>query len=433
MLSRIPRVWLVAGGGWIGRIVQVLAQLVAIRIITDSLGATGYSVFAVLVSLAGWMALADFSLAISLQNFISERRVAGKPYDDLIMTASLLAMGAAIITSLLLLLLGPWLSAQLLGNFSSFSAQDRLLAFWGMTFPAIGTALGGVAYKIWFAEHRGYLSNLLPALGTALGTVGVWIVATAGASHPLPQSVFIYYIPSAVLPLIVLAVMMLRVWARNRATASLAAMLLRRAARFWLFGLLAASVLQVDFIIMAQVLSSQDIVIYSISSRVFGLVFFVYNALLLALWPVCAEGIAAGRWNQVFRLVRRYLGMGMLMVLAAGIGFAISRDLIIHILAPTVKVSIPFVVIGLSTLYIAVRIWSDTFSMLLQSMNDLATLWIALPVQSALSIGLQILGAHFAGLPGMICGLIMCFVLTVGWYLPRQCRLHARRSVDFEK
>ena len=50
-MPRIPKIWLVAGGGWIGRGLQVVSQLVAVRILTDSLGTHGYGMFAVLASL----------------------------------------------------------------------------------------------------------------------------------------------------------------------------------------------------------------------------------------------------------------------------------------------------------------------------------------------------------------------------------------------
>lgn len=426
LLSRIPSVWLVAGGGWVGRIVQVLAQLIAVRVMTDSLGAIGYSVFAVLASLAGWLALADFSLAVSLQNFISERRVAQKDADDLILTAAFLALVAALVAALGAVVFGPWIAEQLLGKFAMFTAQELLLAFWAMVFPAIGTALGGIAYKVWFAEHRGYLSNLMPALGTVLGTAGVWAVARLGSPPLLAWSTLVYYAPLALLPLGALLAMMIRIGRHHRPSGRLARQLLHRAAKFWLFGLLAAAVLQVDFIIMAQVLPSHDIVIYSIASRVFGLVFFVYNALLFALWPLCSEAITAGRWERVFGLVRRYLVLGTLMVAIAGVGFSLTSHLAVHLLAPTIHADIPISVIALLTLYIVVRVWADTFAMVLQSMNDLAIFWAAVPFQSLLSIALQWLGGRYFGLVGMIVGLIACFVLTVGWVFPLRCIRHAR-------
>lgn len=428
ILSRVPRVWLVAGGGWTGRIVQVVGQLIAVRVMTDSLGSTGYSVFAVLASLVGWIALTDFSVAISLQNYISERRVADEETDDLILTASLLALGATLIASLMVIVLGPWAARLLLGAFSGINEHLKLLAFWAIAFPSIGTALGGVAYKVWFAEHRGYLSNLMPALGTTLGVLSVWIVARVHAEPVLPLTILVYYAPLAILPLAALAAIVARLRRQHRPSWDLARALLHRAGRFWLFGLLAAAVLQVDFIILAQVLPPEDIVIYSIASRIFGLVFFVYNALLLALWPVCSEAIAAGRWDAVFGLVRRYLGLGAGMVVIAGLGFALTRDLAVHLLAPTIRATIPIPVIALLTGYIIVRIWADTFAMVLQSMNDLTIFWLVVPFQSLFSVVLQWLGARYFGLPGMIIGLIACFLLTVSWVFPLRCRRHARRS-----
>jgi O-antigen/teichoic acid export membrane protein len=426
-MPRIPQVWLVAGGGWIGRGVQVVAQLAAIRILTDGLGTDGYSVFAVLASLAGWLALSDFSIAISLQNHISERRATERDADDIIFTAAILSVGAATVAALALFLLGPWLAGLLLGEFGSLSAGDRTIAFYAMAFPGIGTALGGVIYKIWFAEHRGYLSNLMPALGTVIGTLAVWGVARLSPPSLLSWSILLYYAPLALLPMAALLVTALQRRA-HRFRSDLVAPLLNRAARFWVFGLLAAAVLQVDYIIMAQVLPPREIVIYNVASKIFQLVFFVYNALLLALWPVCSEAIVRGEWSRIFTMIRKYLLIGMGFTLACGASVALFNPWIVRVIAPSIAAPLPLIVIGLLTLYIMVRIWADTFAMILQSMNDLSIFWIAVPIQSALSIGLQTLGAKLYGLPGVIVGLILCFVLTVGWILPLRCVLHARRS-----
>lgn len=416
-MPRIPQIWLVAGGGWIGRGLQVVAQLAAVRILTDSLGTAGYGVFAVLGSLAGWFLLSDFSIAISLQNHISERRATDQDAEDIIYTATILSAAAAGITALVMLLLGPWLSRLLLDEFSFLTAAQRTLAFYAMALPGIGTALGGVVYKIWFAQHRGYLSNLMPAAGTLLGTLAVWLVALGDTQPRLAWSVLLYYAPLAVLPIVALIRTAHRT-RRHRFRTDLARPLLHRASRFWVFGLLAAGVLQVDYIIMAQVLPPRDIVVYNIASKLFLLVFFVYNALLLALWPVCSEAIAQGQWPRVFVMIRRYLMIGTAFTLASGVGIALFNGWIVRIIAPSLATPLPLVIVMLLTIYIMVRVWTDTFAMILQSMNDLSIFWIVVPIQSLLSIGLQTLGARWFGLPGMIVGLTLCFVLTVAWVLP---------------
>ena len=427
-LPQIPRVWLVAGGGWLGRGLQVAAQLIAVRILTDSLGTRGYGAFAVLASLAGWLALSDFSIAISLQNHISERRASEQEAEDIIFTATILSLAAATIAAVVLFLSGPWIATLLLADLSVTSPANGTLAFYAMALPGIGTALGGVVYKIWFAQHRGYLSNLLPAAGTIIGTTAVWMVQAGDPQTRLIWSILLYYAPLALLPIAALTWTAFRA-RRHRFRRDFVSPLVRRAARFWIFGLLAASVLQVDYIIMAQMLPPRDIVIYNVASKIFLLVFFVYNALLLALWPVCSEAIARGEWSTIFALVRRYVTLGLAFVLVSGLAIAIGSGYLVRIIAPSLAQPLPTTVILLLTIYTGVRIWTDTFAMILQSMNDLPILWITVPIQSALSIGLQVLGVRLFGLPGLIVGLTACFVLTVGWILPLRCAWHARRRV----
>lgn len=428
LLSRIPRVWLVAGGGWAGRLIQIASQFAAVRIMTDEMGTAIYSVFAVLASLVNWFALSDFSIGFSLQNHISERRVAGDDADDLAFTAIVLTAIITFGTALLLLVLGPILSHFLLAEFTFLSPEERTLAFWAMAYPAIGTALGNIAYKIWFAQHRGYLASLFPAAGTVLGTLGIWGLAHTMRQPSLAWTTFAYYVPVALLPLAALAVMAWRIGQHHHFRPRLVRPLLTRAGRFWVVGMLGAAVLQVDYIIMAQALGPADIVVYNVASKVFALILFVYSALLLALWPVCAEAIARRGWDVVMRLVRRYILLGTGFTLIAGLSFLMVQGQVMRVLAPSTSLHIPAIVILLLTVYNIVRVWTDTFNMVLQSMNDLTIFWIVVPFQSILSIALQITGVRWFGLPGMIAGLIFCFVSTVAWILPLRCIGHARAA-----
>ncbi len=55
------------------------------------------------------------------------------------------------------------------------------------------------------------------------------------------------------------------------------------------FSSLSIIVLQTDYIVMSQKLSAADIIKYTVTMKIFGLMFFIYTAVLQALWPVCAE------------------------------------------------------------------------------------------------------------------------------------------------
>lgn len=428
LTARLPTIWLVAGGGWIGRGIQVAAQLLAVRFLIQGIGTQGYSVFAVLASLNGWLLLTDLSIGISLQNYISERRAEDANSDDIILTATILSLAATTAICGFLLLLGPWIARLLLEDFSFISATERTLAFYAMVVPGIGTAFGTIVYRVWFAQHRGYLSNLLPAAGTVAGTAAVWLLAHygLGTGFPIAMNIFVYYLPLATLPVAALAAMAVDLSRRHHFRHDLVRPLISRAFRFWLTGLFSAAVLGVDYIIMGQMLNVHDIVIYSVANKLFMLIFFVYNALLQALWSICSEAIARHDWSRVAGLVRRYLLIGVAFTLVAGIGVAFTNGWIVRLLAPGLNSPIPPVVIALFTLYVIVRVWTDMFGMVLQSMNDLV-MWLAAPVQSLLSVGLQVLGAHWFGLPGLIGGLIACFLLTAAWMLPLRCWVNSRR------
>jgi O-antigen/teichoic acid export membrane protein len=421
---RAPSVWLVAGGGWIGRGIQVAGQLVVVRILIDALGTAGYGVFAVLASLNAWMLLGDFCIGISLQNHISERRASGAEADDIVLTGTVLALGAAFIMSAAMLLLGPWISALLLDGFAFLTPVQRTLAFYAIAFPGIGTALGGVVYRIWFARHRGYLSNLVPAAGTIIGTSAVWILQHVQSQPEVATATFLYFFPLAILPIIALAAVAASSRRGSRFTPALVRPIMSRALRFWLSGLLAAAVLQVDYIVMSRVLGVIDIVTYNVATKLFLLIFFVYTALLLALWPVCSEAIARQEWDKVTAMVRKYIAIGMAFTLVSGLAVALTRHWIVHLLAPGLDTPIPLLVIGLLTFYTVVRVWTDMYGTVLQSMNDLKTLWATAVVQAVLSGTLQTLGARWFGLPGMIIGLISCYLLTAAWTLPLRTYFH---------
>ncbi|WP_422824300.1 polysaccharide biosynthesis C-terminal domain-containing protein [Xenorhabdus siamensis] len=68
--------------------------------------------------------------------------------------------------------------------------------------------------------------------------------------------------------------------------------------------------------------------------------------------------------------------------------------------------------------YFSIRVWSDTYAMLLQSMNELKPLWLIVPFQATLSFGLQWYLAGKFKIYGILIGLIISFILTVVIFLP---------------
>lgn len=422
---KLERHHLVTASAWLSRVVAVGFQLASVRVLTSALGLEQYAVFALLASLAGWYLLADFGVGVSLQNAISEARAMNRPYDalvGLIGASGLVLLGTG---GIVLWLAAPAASSYLLEPFAFLSGTQRLRFFLGSGLIFLSGTVGALVYKVWYAEHRGYLANVMIALSAGLGFAAVTLIAGSNADDKLGWSIVGYLLPSAVLPLAALAARSgPLLWKTGSVGTSAALDLFGRAGRFWVFGLMSALVLQVDYLVISQTLPAQDIAVYNVATKVFGTLFFVFNAALLALWPVLAEALARRQFAEASRRLRRYLLGGLLMMALGSAALAVVMPELTRFLSPRHLVQVPLSLTLLLAVYYLLRVWTDTFAMALQSMSQLRTFWILVPLQAAISVGLQIVLAPRLGLNGVVLSLIASFLLTVVWGLPFALRRH---------
>ncbi|MFZ5649816.1 MAG: MATE family efflux transporter [Bacillota bacterium] len=419
--KKIPNHLLVAAGAWGGRIVSAAVQLVSVRLLVEGLGAGQYAVFAVLTSLNGWFTLADFGMGAGLQNYISESRAREEDHRPYVAAAGFLAVIAFILVLLALYLLSPFLSHHLLVNLylPEGESANRLFLVAGAIFTC--TATGGISYRIWYAYQKGYYANIFPAMGALAGLAGVWLAAgRAGKDNILLICLAVFHAPVAIAAAISFVVTVLPAFKKAGPTFFFPYMLplLKRGVKFWVFGLMAAGVLQIDYIVMSQKLAPGDITSYNIVSKIYAFIFFIYNAVLAALWPVCAEYLAVGLRHEVKKIVQRYILYGFSIIAFATGGLLLFMPLVLKVIAPTQVVSIANSTILLFGVYFILRVWTDTFAMALQSMSDLYIFWLCVPIQAILSLSLQWSLSGIYGVNGIVLGLIGSFLLTVFWVLP---------------
>lgn len=81
--------------------------------------------------------------------------------------------------------------------------------------------------------------------------------------------------------------------------------------------------------------------------------------------------------------------------------------------------SVPLSLTFLFLVYMVLRVWSDTFAMVLLSFNKTGVLNRYIPFQAAVSIVAQIWLGKVFGSTGIIFGLIVSFIATAAWILPR--------------
>jgi O-antigen/teichoic acid export membrane protein len=169
---------------------------------------------------------------------------------------------------------------------------------------------------------------------------------------------------------------------------------------------------------MSQLLRGPDIVSYNIASMIFSSIFFIYAAMLTALWPSCAEAIARNHWHEIGAYLRRYIALGIVLIILSTLLIAVFRPQIMRLLSPTTPVPLGLGLISLFGVYFVIRVWTDTFGMILQSISAMKIFLIVVPVEAAIAVALQIIFVRRFGPLGIPAALIVAYLCTVSWVMP---------------
>jgi len=411
----------VASVAWVTRIITAVIQVFSVRILISYLGTELYAGFAILTSLAGWFALAEFGLGSTLQNYVSEYRVKNKEIEYLYNTVVPGVFFLFIISIIILLIISIPLQLFLFKNLSSSLFSQPLYITGMIGFFYILTALGGIAYRVYYGEQRGYLSNIYPAIGSIISFfLLIMIDALNIYKGSLALALVVFILPTALTALYAFY----NVFFNNKAISlakfdkQTAKEIFSTAYKFAGFAFMSASVLQIDYIVMSRVLVPDDITIYNIISKVFFLIYFVYTAVLMALWPTCAELLEKNRIIKVNNLIKKHLFSGIFIVAAGTIFFICTNRLISNVLSSGKIYKLPLYTIILFGIYYAFRTWSDTYAIILQSMSKIKIFWIYVPFQGIISFIAQYTLGNCLGLNGILIGISISFLATSVWILP---------------
>jgi len=410
--TKIPPHLFVAATSWLCRLLSAFLQIISIRYLIQQLGIDNYAVFTLISAMIAWVALTDMGIGTSLQNYITEYKSQEKNYTDWIASAGICCF---ILLSIFLLVAWPLASALSTHYLKNATPTGNYANTVYLSLVLFGmTCIGGVSYKIWFAEHNGWIANLVQTAATIAGLMLV-IILGAVSTHPsLTLSIFLYYLPTAMIPTLVLAG---KTWSaiktcristlKNRGFA-----LLKRGSGFWLFSIVGTITLQTDYIVISQKLSSNDIIAYGILTKIFSFILILYAALLQAAWPALVEMRINRKFPAMKIAIQRYITVGMTLALLGVLCFIGLKDVIINTLTPKHALSVSLTTISIFGFYLLIRIYSDTYAMVLQSLNKTNPLWIITPIQAMIGFLCQWNLANRYGINGILMGLCLSFILT---------------------
>lgn len=422
-MKKIPNHIFVAGSSWIARLISATVQIFCIRYVIDAQGYNGYSAFALLSSLLAWTVLVDFGVGNALQNYVSEKRTSGDEYYSYILFSGMLVL---ILLLLMLMFLYP-LSSILSSWYLKSVDYLTIDAKWSLFYCSISifafSSVGSMVYKIWFAEQKGWQANIVIAISSLLGLLLVYLSSITPEYNSLQIIIIAFYLPQAIISFGCLLYRLVEAAIELQKSRKVVSHfnikpVLYRSSAFWGVTAIATVVLQADAIVLSQKISSNDIALYYIMTRLFGLAGFIYSAVLQAVWPVCTELRIKREWDKLNALVKINVLVGTIVLLVSGAGIYFFRDFLFGVLSIKLESDISPWLFVLFTFYFILRVWSDTYAMLLQSMNILRPLWYIVPFQALICLSMQWFMADYFGIYGIISGLIMSFLLTVCIYLP---------------
>ena len=123
-------------------------------------------------------------------------------------------------------------------------------------------------------------------------------------------------------------------------------------------------------------------------------------------------------YHVIEGMVRKSLPVGMLFMIIFTGFIVVFGEYIYRYLIRNIEVNISPVLVVIFGLYFLIRVWTDTFTMILQAGNNLKPLLTIVPIQAFVSVSLQIFLSMKYGVYGLLMGLIISFLCTVFWYLP---------------
>lgn len=373
-----------------------------------------YAAFSIVLSLAPWLALLNLGLPNTAQNLIAERRARGLQTSRLRRAAVDTAFVAGLLYLPLALLVAVLVQHLLLPSQGAMSFAGVILLLWALVLLGLTT----VFHQVLHAMHRSTWPLFAPAVQAAL-TAAMLMCASEAVFVPAHSG--LWGALSTALP--ILAVFLISAFLadahpRTRLDVRALRRLLHAARGFLLFGLTGTLALSCDYIVMSQLLQSAQITEYNLASKTFGTILTLHSVLLAAAWTPLSDRFFRGDLAGMRRQLIRLLGMGLTLVVLLGLPLVYGMDSIVRLLTGDKIEALPLALTMSWLVYVAMRVWSDTFATALLSCNQVSVLNRYIVWQSLISLTAQWLLGERLGASGIVLGLLLSYLLTAAWILP---------------
>ncbi len=412
-------VGMTTASAWLARVMTAVLQILSVRVAIFMVGTDQYSVIAIIVGLQAWFLLLDFGGSFSFLNFASEKQAVGKGAQDCLACALLWSIASVLVGTLLMNVLAAPVADWLFQNGKTFTTStdaETALRIGGTLFVIFANTQ--LIPRLWLAEGRGYLANILPVLGATITLLALHLMPLLRTSHfYITTATVIFCLPNAIIQLACLVwVAIRRGVTLNSCNQDFLKTFGTRAFQAFIFSLQAAFTLQIDYIILSQLAKPADIVIYSIFSRVFILLSFVYTSVLTSIWPVVSYNVVHRQVGKLRQSIKHLFIFGTTFVGMASVAIYVFEKPLLSLMTHGEAISPPpYFVILLGFNQLAV-LWVSILSQIMQVAGRLKIMINATFFQLVISVCLQYWLTTRLGIIGIVAGVLLSYL--VGGLVP---------------
>lgn len=420
--------------------VAIITSLVSIPLGVRYLGVDRFGLWMLIVSFLSLLSFADLGLGSGLVNTLSDANgrddvEAAKKY---VSTAFFILLGVAALLGLSFALAYHFIPWAQLFNVTSPKARHE-------AGPAMAVLVACLLFSVPLAivertqigYQEGFVNAVWTALGSALGLAGLLICVFLKTGLPL---LVLATLGAPVLAKILNGIWLFgrrRPWLRPRwslARRSSAAPLLKIGFMFFILQIAVALAFSSDNLVVARVLGSAAVTAYSVPMRLFTFIPALIFLCLAPLWPAYGEAIARGDIRWVKRTLLWSTAGVSVITGSVSLVLIIVGNPLIHLATGKHIVASQWLLIGLG-LWTTITSASNAVAMFLNGANAILFQVIFALTMSVAALGLKITLAREIGLPGVIWGTIIAYVIfsliPFVIYVPRLlARLEKRAASD---
>jgi O-antigen/teichoic acid export membrane protein len=290
--------------------VGIVCQLLQVPLVVSTLGPEAFGLWMTMTSITSLMQFADLGLGIGLQNQLTEKFTHGQSDDARGQFGSVfvfLTLVGVVLGSILTIVISHLdLPALFHLRDSATIAQAPVAALALCWVFCAGFPLG-LAQRLAFARHEGWMFNIAQAAGSlgALAIVAYGAHAGWGLGLLVAAAQGTLLLANAVLLLAQLGQLRWLTGAAPALNFGSVRDLLGVGAFFSVQQIVSTVMFSLPQVIISAALGAAAVTPYNLLQRLFNLFAVVQNAFLLPLWPAYARARAKGEFDWMRRALRR--------------------------------------------------------------------------------------------------------------------------------